>query len=74
MSNLRPTEAAGPRLVNSPVAWFSELIIAIDRGEYIRASEAQGHLARLGWSVAPEKSGQKPHEPRHEAAGRGVGR
>jgi hypothetical protein len=45
-----------PRPEESPVAWFSELLIAIDRGEYARATKAQKELSRLGWSVIPRKS------------------
>lgn len=40
-----------PDLANSPVAWFSELLIAVDRGDYRRATKAQRQLRRLGWSV-----------------------
>lgn len=53
--NFRPKE--------SPAAWFMELLLASDRGDFRRASEAQAELARLGWYVTRRK-------PRQKAAGR----
>jgi hypothetical protein len=38
-------------LRDQPIVWFSELLIAHDKGNYRRATEAQGELARLGWEV-----------------------
>ncbi len=38
---------------DSPIAWFLELLLALDRGDYLRASEAKDQLARLGWTVTP---------------------
>jgi hypothetical protein len=35
----------------SPIAWFGEMLLAIDRGDYSRAAEAQHELNRLGWNV-----------------------
>ena len=52
---------------NSPIAWFSELLIAQDRGDFHRAGQAQDQLDRLGWSVQYRK-------PRPDADGRGVNR
>jgi hypothetical protein len=43
---------ARERPEDSPIAWFGELLLAIDRGEYSRASQAQAQLRRLGWRVA----------------------
>ena len=40
---------------NSPIAWFSELLIAQDRGDFRHAIKAQRELARLGWSVLYRK-------------------
>lgn len=62
-----------PRPEDSPIVWFSELLIAIDRGDYSRATESQRQLTRLGWSVQYRKPRQKPPMPRHEAAGPEVG-
>lgn len=40
---------------DSPVVWFSELLIAKDRHDFRRAAEAQSELRRLGWSVVYRK-------------------
>lgn len=44
-----PVTATRPE--DSPIVWFSELLIAHDRGDYRNASEAQRQLDRLGWNV-----------------------
>jgi hypothetical protein len=49
--NCRPEE--------SPIAWFGELLIAIDGGDFDRASESQRQLDRLGWRVVTRK-GSRP--------------
>jgi hypothetical protein len=49
MPSTRPPDDFRPE--DSPIAWFGEMLLAIDRGNYHRASEAQGELARLGWRV-----------------------
>jgi hypothetical protein len=41
---------------DSPVVWFSEMLIADNRGDFPRASEAQRQLARLGWDVTRRKA------------------
>jgi hypothetical protein len=74
MPESNPNEMMRTRPENSPVAWFSELLIAIDHGEYHRASEAQDQLARLGWSVAPHKPSEQAHKLRHAARGRRLAR
>ena len=57
----------------SPIAWFGEMLLAIDRGDWSRAAEAQGELSRLGWNVGRRrKARQKAHQPRHEATERKV--
>jgi hypothetical protein len=48
----------------SPIAWFGELLLAIDRGDFDRAAESQRQLARLGWRVDRRK-------PRLTTAGQG---
>jgi hypothetical protein len=45
----------------SPVTWFGELVLAIDRGDFKRAAESQHQLDRLGWKVV-RKRHQRPHE------------
>jgi hypothetical protein len=52
---------------DSPLAWFGELLLSHDRGDYPRASEAQRQLARLGWHVNRGR-------PRREAGRRAVPR
>jgi hypothetical protein len=49
MSRTKPLDDFRPE--ESPVAWFMEMLIAIDRGNWQRASESQGQLERLGWKV-----------------------
>jgi hypothetical protein len=39
----------------NPITWFAEMLIALDRGNFRRASEAQDELARLGWRVDRQK-------------------
>ena len=44
------------------------MLLAIDRGDYPRASEARRQLGRLGWSVVPRKprgTTRKPTNPEH---------
>lgn len=50
MSRSTATEVK-TRPEESPIAWFSELLIAIERGEYRRAADVQEQLGRLGWIV-----------------------
>jgi hypothetical protein len=38
---------------DSPIAWFGEMLIGLDRGDYRRVYQAQRELARLGWCVVP---------------------
>jgi hypothetical protein len=40
-----------PRPEESPIAWFAELLLAIDRGNFEQAAESQRQLRRLGWRV-----------------------
>jgi hypothetical protein len=51
-ANVREAE----RFEDSPIAWFGELILAKDRGDFRRATEAQNELSRLGWSVKFRKA------------------
>jgi hypothetical protein len=52
-----PTEAEFDP-AESPIAWFGELLLSIDRGDYRRAAESQRQLARLGWSVSRRQPGR----------------
>jgi hypothetical protein len=51
---------------NSPIAWFGEMLIAIERGDFDRAAAPQRQLDRLGWRVA--RTRHRP-TPRQAAAG-----
>src|SRR5262245_11465439 len=44
----RPANQAN-QFSDSPIAWFGEMLIARERGDFRRAAEAQGELNRLGW-------------------------
>jgi hypothetical protein len=55
MPRSNPPVADRTRPEDSPIAWFGELLLAIDRGDYRRATEAQRQLIRLGWSVVRRK-------------------
>ncbi|MEW4569729.1 hypothetical protein AB1L88_17835 [Tautonia sp. JC769] len=48
------------------------MLLAIDRGDFARAFEAQGQLNRLGWTVSQSKPSGKNRTPRNKADGRGV--
>jgi hypothetical protein len=39
------------RFTDSPIVWFAEMLIALDRRDIDRAAEAKRQLARLGWVV-----------------------
>jgi hypothetical protein len=54
------TESDDFRPEDSPAAWFVELLLSSDRGDYRRATEAQSRLRDLGWLVSRQK-------PRHTA-------
>jgi hypothetical protein len=43
-----------------PIAWMSELLIAIERAEYARAENAKQELLRLGWRVEPTTAKRIP--------------
>jgi hypothetical protein len=46
-----PPPIRGTQPQDSPVVWFSELLIAHDQGDYDQAVKAQRQLDRLGWRV-----------------------
>jgi hypothetical protein len=47
----RPKTPDEFRPEESPIAWFGEMLLAIDRGDFSRAPESQRQLDRLGWRV-----------------------
>jgi hypothetical protein len=64
MARSSPPVEDSNRPEESPIAWFGELLLAIDRGDYLRASEAQRQLARLGWRVDHQRPRQAPESGR----------
>lgn len=64
----RPPDPEGTRSDDSAaVGWFAEMLLAIDRRDFRRATESQRELAKIGWDVTP----RTPRRPRH---GQGGGR
>ena len=61
----KPEKPDAFRPEESPILWFGEMLIALDRGDFDRAAEFQRHLAGLGWHVTRRK-------PRRKADGQGV--
>jgi hypothetical protein len=53
----RPNETTEEpfRPEDSPIAWFCEMLLAADRGDFQRAAEAQRELARLGFVISRHK-------------------
>jgi hypothetical protein len=51
MTGPNQTTAELTRPEESPIAWFGEMLLAADRGDFQRAAEAQRELTRLGWIV-----------------------
>jgi hypothetical protein len=49
----------------SAIAWFCEMLLAADRGDFQRAAEAQRELARLGFVVSR-------HKPRADQKGSAI--
>ena len=39
------------KIEDNPIFWFGEMLLGLDRGDFRRASDAQGELARLGWRI-----------------------
>ncbi len=58
MSHRKPPDDFRPE--DSPIAWFGEMLIAIDRGDFERAAESQRRLDCLGWRVTRERGHHKP--------------
>jgi hypothetical protein len=51
MRSARLENPTRPEPEESPIAWFAELLLAIDRGNFEQAAESQRQLRRLGWRV-----------------------
>jgi hypothetical protein len=60
MSRSKPPDSFRPE--ESPIAWFGEMLIAIDRGDFERAAESQRELDRLGWRVTRKKNRSTPRQ------------
>jgi hypothetical protein len=68
MPRTNPPAESPTRPEDSPFAWFSELLLAHDRNDATRASNAQKQLDRLGWWVTP--FGPHRRKARREALAR----
>ena len=66
----RPNPPDDFRPEDSPIAWFGEMLVAIDLGDFDRAAESQRQLHRLGWRVT--RQGRRI--ARNQATGRDGGR
>jgi hypothetical protein len=60
MSRPKPPDDFRPE--ESPIAWFGEMLIAIDRGDFERAAESQRQLDRLGWRVSRKRTCQNARQ------------
>jgi len=47
------------RFEDSPTAWFCVLETALERGDLVRAGEAQQQLKRLGFRVTVTRQGRR---------------
>jgi hypothetical protein len=55
MSKAKPDSPGAIQPEDSPIAWFAEMILAVDRGNFEQAAESQRQLSRLGWRVDRRK-------------------
>jgi hypothetical protein len=60
MSRPKPPDDFRPE--DSPIAWFGEMLIAIDRGNFDQAAESQRQLDRLGWRVTRKRGRLTPRQ------------
>ncbi len=67
MSRPKPPDDFRPE--ESPIAWFGEMLIAIDRGDFERAAESQRQLDRLGWRVTRKGSRPTPRQAARQEGG-----
>lgn len=51
MSRKTQAPPQSDRPEDSPLAWFAPMAVAIERGDFRRATESRAELRRLGWSV-----------------------
>ncbi|WP_165253828.1 hypothetical protein [Paludisphaera soli] len=56
----KPERPDAFRPEESPILWFGEMLLAVDRGDFDRAAECQRELTRLGWRVDRRKPRQAP--------------
>ncbi len=56
MSRRKPPDTFRPK--ESPIVWFREMLLAVDRGDFHRAAESQRQLDRLGWQVTQKRTRQ----------------
>lgn len=74
MSKSGPPRTEGDRPEDSPIAWFGEMVLAIEGRDFRRATQAQRQLSRLGWSVTQRRPRTRPPGGGHDSNGRGVDR
>jgi hypothetical protein len=55
MPPARPYDDTRDRFEDCPIAWFGEMVLALERRDIDRAAEAKRQLARLGWSILNHK-------------------
>lgn len=55
MPRPHPKPPADDRPEDCAPAWFAAMCLAIERGNFERATEARRELKRLGWSVMQTK-------------------
>lgn len=67
MDNSTKTDSP-PDYTRSSIAWFGEMVLADDRGDFPRAAEAQKQLTRLGWRVRRNQGTQTAERPGQEVA------
>lgn len=65
----KPIAEERARPEESPIAWFGEMLIAIDRGDFERAAESQRQLDRLGWRVSRKRSRPAHHQAAADQGG-----
>jgi hypothetical protein len=61
MSRTKPPEDFRPE--ESSIAWFGEMLIALDLGDFDRAAHSQRQLDRLGWRVTRNRSAPRHAKP-----------
>jgi hypothetical protein len=54
---------------DAPLPLMARVIVAVDRGDYQRAAQAQARLRELGWNLTPVPK-DPPPVPRRNQRGR----